>query len=182
MRDPASAGLFFKRCLIVMNKPWYKQFWPWFLMSLPFSVIIAMIVTLSIASRYGNNPMVVDDYYKKGRGINAEVAKVEAAQQLDISFDFQQREHTFELSYHSGRPVQLAALKVAFYHSTQAERDFTLTLSADANGVFRGELPNNAAGKWTITITPFDNSWRLSQQIVLPSTLKKHLQPLTYGV
>ncbi len=165
-----------------MNKPWYKQFWPWFLMSLPFSVIIAMIVTLSIASRYGNNPMVVDDYYKKGRGINAEVAKVEAAQQLDISFDFQQREHTFELSYHSGRPVQLAALKVAFYHSTQAERDFTLTLSADANGVFRGELPNNAAGKWTITITPFDNSWRLSQQIVLPSTLKKHLQPLTYGV
>lgn len=165
-----------------MNKPWYKQFWPWFLMSLPFSVIIAMIVTLSIASQYGDNPMVVDDYYKKGRGINAQVAKVEAAQALGISFDFQQREQTFELNYRTGKPEQLTALTVAFYHSTQAERDFTVTLSADANGVFRGALPDNAAGKWTITITPFDNSWRLSQQIVLPSTLKKHLQPLTYGV
>jgi hypothetical protein len=164
-----------------MNKPWYKQFWPWFLMSLPFSVVIAMIITLSIASQYGN-PMVVDDYYKKGRGINAEVAKVEAAQKLDISFNFQQREQNFELNYRSGTPRQLTALKVAFYHSTQAERDFTLTLSADANGVFRGQLPENAAGKWTITITPFDNSWRLSQQIVLPSSLIKHLQPLTYGV
>ena len=164
-----------------MNKPWYKQFWPWFLMSLPFSVVIAMIITLSIASQYGN-PMVVDDYYKKGRGINAEVAKVEAAQKLDISFNFQQREQNFELNYRTGTPQQLTALKVAFYHSTQAERDFTLTLSADANGVFRGQLPENAAGKWTITITPFDNSWRLSQQIVLPSSLIKHLQPLTYGV
>lgn len=165
-----------------MNKPWYKQFWPWFLMSLPFSVIIAMIITLSIASQYGDNPMVVDDYYKKGRGINAQVAKVEAAQTLGISFDFQQVAQTFELNYRSGTPAQLTALKVAFYHSTQAERDFTLTLSADANGVFRGELPANAAGKWTITITPFDDSWRLSQQITLPSVVKKHLQPLTYGV
>jgi hypothetical protein len=164
-----------------MSKPWYKQFWPWFLMSLPFSVVIAMIITLSIASQY-SNPMVVDDYYKKGRGINAEVAKVEAAQALNISFDFQQRGQQFELSYHSGAPQQLTALKIAFYHSTQAERDFTVTLSADANGVFRGELPNNASGKWTLTITPFDNSWRLSQQIMLPSSLLKRLQPLTYGV
>lgn len=164
-----------------MNKPWYKQFWPWFLMSLPFSVVIAMIITLSIASQY-QNPMVIDDYYKKGRGINAEVAKVEAAQALGISFDFQQRANQFELSYHSGAPSQLAALKVAFYHSTQAERDFTVVLSADANGIFRGELPDNAAGKWTLTITPFDDSWRLSQQIVLPTSLIKRLQPLTYGV
>jgi hypothetical protein len=140
-----------------------------------------MIITLSIASQY-SNPMVVDDYYKKGRGINAEVAKVEAAQALNISFDFQQRGQQFELSYHSGAPQQLTALKIAFYHSTQAERDFTVTLSADANGVFRGELPNNASGKWTLTITPFDNSWRLSQQIMLPSSLLKRLQPLTYGV
>ena len=29
--------------------PWYKQFWPWFLISLPLSVVIASIVTINIA-------------------------------------------------------------------------------------------------------------------------------------
>lgn len=165
-----------------MEKPWYKQFWPWFLMSLPFSVVIAMIVTLSIASRYGDNPMVVDDYYKKGRGINAEVAKVQVAQQRNISFHLQQQAQQFTLQFNSGTPSQLTALTVAFYHSTQAERDFTLVLTADAEGVFRGNFPASAQGKWTITITPFDQSWRLSQSILLPLTQPLLLKPLTYGV
>lgn len=31
------------------TKPWYKQFWPWFLISLPGSVVIASMFTISIA-------------------------------------------------------------------------------------------------------------------------------------
>lgn len=31
------------------KKPWFKQFWPWFLISLPGSVVIASMVTISIA-------------------------------------------------------------------------------------------------------------------------------------
>ncbi|RUO60320.1 FixH family protein [Pseudidiomarina insulisalsae] len=168
-----------------MEKPWYKQFWPWFLMCIPFSVIIAMIITLSIASRYGDNPMVVDDYYKKGRGINAQVEKVQEAQKRGISFSFRQQDTNILLAYESGAPAELTALNMHFYHTTLAEKDFSLVLTADANGVFRGTLPADALaheGKWTVTITPFDGSWRLSQQIQLPSYRKLILEPLTYGV
>jgi len=165
-----------------MEQPWYKQFWPWFLMLLPFSVIVAMIVTLTIASNYGDNPMVVDDYYKKGRGINAQVEKVQAAQALNIEFAFAQQEQTYTLAYTSGKPEQLSALKVSFYHSTQAEKDFTETLTADAQGLFRGSLQHNDQSKWTITITPFDNSWRVTQQIQLPAYRNLAIKPLTYGV
>src|SRR5690606_32508437 len=104
-----------------MQKPWYKQFWPWFLMLIPFSVVIAMIITLTIASGYGDNPMVVDDYYKKGRGINAQVEKVQVAQALNIEFAFTQSENAFSLAYRSGAPEQFSALKVSFYHTTLAE-------------------------------------------------------------
>lgn len=165
-----------------MEKPWYKQFWPWFLMLLPFSVIIAMIVTLTIASQYGDNPMVVDDYYKKGRGINVQVEKVKVAQDLNIEFSLEQHQQTFTLAYTSGAPAQLSALRVNFYHSTQAEKDFTETLTADAQGVYRGTLKHADKGKWTITITPFDNSWRVTQQIQLPTYRKLAIKPLTYGV
>ncbi len=165
-----------------MEKPWYKQFWPWFLMLFPFSVIVAMIITLSIASNYGDNPMVVDDYYKKGRGINAEVAKVQVAQKLGIEFEFVQNENEFTLRYASGAPQQLTALNVNFYHSTLSARDFSLVMTADASGYFRGELPSAGKGKWQITITPFDNSWRLTQSIELPAYRIIVLKPLTYGV
>lgn len=168
-----------------MEKPWYKQFWPWFLMCIPFSVVIAMIITLSVASSYGDNPMVVDDYYKKGRGINAQVEKVQEAQRRGISFRFQQNGQKFVLAYKSGAPKELTALNVQFYHTTLAQKDFSLVLTADAQGVFRGELPANVIaqeGKWTLTITPFDGSWRLSQQLQLPSYREITLEPLTYGV
>jgi len=165
-----------------MEKPWYKQFWPWFLMSLPFSVIIAMIITLTIAARYGDNPMVVDDYYKKGRGINAEVERVQAAQALGIEFDFNQVDQQFTLRYRGDKPQQLTALTVNFYHSTQSDKDFSQVLTADAQGVFKGYLPATEAGKWTITITPFDGSWRLSQSLNLPAYRTIVLEPLTYGV
>src|SRR5690606_3339312 len=110
-----------------MQKPWYKQFWPWFLMLIPFSVVIAMTITLTIASGYGDNPMVIDDYYKKGRGINAQVEKVQAAQALNIEFTFKQTDDAFSLAYTSGKPSQFSALKVNFYHTTLAEKDFTVT-------------------------------------------------------
>ncbi|WP_417655758.1 FixH family protein [Pseudidiomarina aestuarii] len=163
-------------------KPWYKQFWPWFLMGLPFSVIIAMIITLTIASQYGDNPMVVDDYYKKGRGINVQVEKVQVAQQLNISFSFQHTTEQFTLAYASGAPAELTALRVSFYHSTLSQRDFEQVVTADAEGVFRGQLPAELEGKWTVTVTPFDNAWRLSQSIQLPTVRALTLKPLTYGV
>lgn len=31
------------------KKPWFKQFWPWFLISLPASVVIASMFTISLA-------------------------------------------------------------------------------------------------------------------------------------
>lgn len=168
------------------TKPWYKQFWPWFLMCMPFSVVILMIITLMVADRFGDNPMVVDNYYKKGKGINAEVEKVKVAQQRGIAFDFTHNEQAFTLTYASGKPDQLTALKVNFYHSTLAEKDFTVQVTANANGEFVGEFPaalqDQLAGNWTITITPFDNSWRLSQKLSLPSYRVLRLNPLTYSV
>ncbi len=47
-----------------MNKPWYKQFWPWFLIILPLSVVVASITTFVV---FSNNKvsLVAEDYYKK---------------------------------------------------------------------------------------------------------------------
>ena len=49
--------------------PWYRQFWPWFLIALPGSVVIASLVTVYIAFS-GADSLVVDNYYRDGLAIN----------------------------------------------------------------------------------------------------------------
>lgn len=45
--------------------PWYKQRWPWLLISV-LIVVIAAIITMVIAVRTAD-PLVNDDYYKRGK-------------------------------------------------------------------------------------------------------------------
>ena len=53
--------------------PWYKQFWPWFIIALPASVVVASFFTLWLAI---SNPdqLVVDDeeYRRLNSGLKAQ--------------------------------------------------------------------------------------------------------------
>ncbi len=58
--------------------PWYRQFWPWFLIMLPASVVVAGFSTLYIANRHADD-LVADEYYKEGLAINRQLEKKERA-------------------------------------------------------------------------------------------------------
>lgn len=65
------------------TKPWYRQAWPWFLISLPATAVIAGTVTMVLAVRGYDGP-VTADYYKQGLAINEEVARAELARGLGL--------------------------------------------------------------------------------------------------
>jgi len=46
-----------------MIEPWYKQFWPWFIIALPASVVIASFFTLWLAISNPDHLVVTDDEY-----------------------------------------------------------------------------------------------------------------------
>jgi hypothetical protein len=48
-----------------LEKPWYKQFWPWFLIALPAAAVIASFITLDIAITHADIP-VQGDYVQHG--------------------------------------------------------------------------------------------------------------------
>lgn len=41
--------------------PWYRQFWPWFLIALPATVVIASFYTLYLAMTHPD-PLVIDKH------------------------------------------------------------------------------------------------------------------------
>ena len=63
--------------------PWYRQPWPWFLIALPATAVIASIATAIIAARGFDGP-VAADYYKQGLAINDEVARAQLARDLGL--------------------------------------------------------------------------------------------------
>ena len=42
-------------------KPWYRQFWPWFLICLPASAVVASLYTVSLAVRTTDSLVVTSD-------------------------------------------------------------------------------------------------------------------------
>jgi hypothetical protein len=47
------------------NVPWFKQFWPWFIIALPAAAVIASFVTLWLAISNPDQVIVTDGEYRQ---------------------------------------------------------------------------------------------------------------------
>ncbi|MDM7860832.1 FixH family protein [Alteromonas sp. ASW11-36] len=157
--------------------PWYKQFWPWFLISVPLSSFIVGFFVLHLATNTTDS-LVVDDYYKEGRAINARLDKIQQAKEMRIVTGLTITENgTVSLRFISGLPRDNTALKLSLYHVTLHERDVEVLLTADATGVFRGVINEDLTGKWRITLLPMDESWKIQQVVGLPQQTEIRFAP-----
>jgi hypothetical protein len=141
------------------TKPWFRQFWPWFLIALPASVVVAAVCTAVVASRHADD-LVVDDYYKDGLAINRQLEKKQHAAELGISAQLQFSGDTVTAAM-SG-PVDQPSLRLLLSHPLEADRDFEMSLARVSQGVYRGTLAQTIAPRWHWTLQAAqDNGWRL---------------------
>lgn len=149
------------------QKSWFKQFWPWFLIILPTTAVVGGIATVVIATT--NKPeMVVDDYYKTGKAVNADLSLLKKAKELKISGVVTQQENGLLITL-TGLKSK-ASINFSLYHSTQSKRDKALMLTADADGNYHYETEASLTGKWTLRIEPFDKKWRLQKNVQFPTS------------
>ncbi|MEO1078057.1 MAG: FixH family protein [Pseudomonadota bacterium] len=142
------------------SEPWYRQFWPWFLIALPGSVVIAGLSTLYIANRHADD-LVVSDYYKDGLAINKELEKQAQAEALGISAKLLLTDERVQVRLSSAAAVEPPALSLRLSHPLEADRDFGLTLDRVAPTLYVGVLPAPAAENWHWRLEADDAAWRL---------------------
>jgi hypothetical protein len=149
--------------------PWYKNFWPWFLMFFPVATIVACIGLVVFA--VGNGPdMVVDDYYKKGKAIDLELSKFNKAKALYLHGDLDVSEESVSFAFTKGDYSKVTAIKASFYHRTIKKHDFNVTLLANASGSYTALLENVQPGAYTIFLEPMDNTWKMKEDLLIPTT------------
>lgn len=155
--------------------PWYRQPWPWFLISLPAISVIGCGITIWLAVRSADG-VVAADYYKRGLAINAELSRSRRAADLGL---------TAEVSvtgFESGDRVRLvllgeralpadSTLRLTFFHPSRAGADRTVILGRAASEAQRaeyaGQFDAGAAATppvaWEVSIEA--PTWRLDGQI-----------------
>ncbi len=151
-----------------MIKPWYKQFWPWFLIALPLCVVIASFTTLAI---FSNNAvsLVAEDYYKKGKAINIDLSRIKEAQALGVSASVLSKQQTILVQFEKGKLDSFPALVVTFTHRTLADKDFQKVVNPDANGVYRIASQQTLSGPWFVEVEPHTKAWLLQGKVSFPS-------------
>lgn len=112
--------------------------------------------------------LVIDEYYKEGKGINMQLTKYQEAKVQGIETLLTISAENIVLTFTSGAPVSGEALRLKFQHATLEKYDFSVLLTKDAQGNYRAEVDNPTDGKWKVTLQPMSDQWRITQTLSLP--------------
>ena len=146
------------------SRPWYREPWPWFLISIPALAIIGGGVTLWLAL-HSNNSLVVDDYYREGRAINRVIARDQEAARLGLRARIDDGGDGLRLTLQASAAATEfpATLRLRMVHATDAGRDREITLRALGPGSYLGageHLPTDS--RWSLIIEDPALRWRLT--------------------
>jgi len=155
------------------SKPWYREPWPWFLISLPATAVIAGVTTVWIATTSADG-LVVGDYYKAGLAINQTLARDDAAHALALTATLQRDDGTLALTLAGHLQSYPDQLNLTLAHPTRQGQDQTLAFSHAGGGHYRTPLPALPAGKWHALLADAASTWRLSGVLHTPFS-----QPVT---
>lgn len=160
------------------SPPWYKQFWPWFLLGLLFSSI-AVSSTFAVLSLRSFDGMVQEDYYEHGRTINMVLAKQQRAHELNLTADLRIDPLTSDLVVQLDGDVRPEQLFLSLIFPTQDDRDFDLVLEHIREGHYRGQAPDNFRHRWYLQLHPSQDQpeWRLIGEAQFPSNESVSLTP-----
>ncbi len=170
-------------------KPWYREFWAWFILAPLISSVILSSIMVTTAIKHGDDQVTVD-YYKKGRMINQDLAQVEVARakaiSADIRFDLELGDLTLTLASQDQAYVLPEQLTLFMEHPIDENFDRVIVLREFAPGNYRADLESKPNYRWYLRLLPGDasqpididqrskivdpNAWRLNGEIDFQQT------------
>ncbi len=150
------------------TKPWYRQFWPWFIIALPAASVVGGLTTFwislqttdSLVLRSGDDVQIVAERRALADRLAAEL---NLAAIIDIDLD----SGAILAGMRSGDLETMpAALSLEFSHPAFADRDQRIALNRappdeKGNPVWSGHFVDIPNGRWYVSLTS-NEDWRLS--------------------
>lgn len=167
--------------------PWYRFFWPWFIVILLATSVSGAIATVVIA--FLNQDSLVDDrYYEVGNAINQRLAAEANAERLGVRAMLSIDELTGEVTIVLDGNLETIPerLTLDLSHATRGSHDAAVDLVNTGTNRYYGQLDSPLAGRYYANLRPSGpleeirggttEEWRLQREIQLPSR-----EPLPLG-
>ncbi len=157
-------------------EPWYRQFWPWFLIALPLTAVIGGIVTIWIAVT-NQTGLVSESYYQEGLSINEKLEQDRFAKQAQLATTILFSEENQLLTVHLSGDIPLPgslSLKLASSFDPNLDKDFQLQ-RLDQQILYQVPYSGSSPGRYYLSVVPPDNRWRLKKEIQLPMKNPVHI-------
>ena len=150
------------------TEPWYRQFWPWFIIALPTFAVVAGFYTLWLAMQSQDSLVVRSDdgmNVVTERNMAAEAEAVRLGLVADVDIQLETGAVTVTVSSLPG--VEIAAsLQLRMRHPTMAPRDADIDVvrampNADGTPAWAGHFIRPLTGRYYVILSSGDD-WRLS--------------------
>ena len=152
------------------TKPWYRQFWPWFIIALPASAVIAGLTTVWISMQTTDSLVVrSDDGVRNAADRRLSAQRLATELGLAAAVEIDRDTGTVSAVMRSGALETIpAALNFELSHPAFADRDQRITLNkaipdSDGNPVWVGHFVTVPEGRFYAVLRAGD-TWRLSAE------------------
>jgi hypothetical protein len=156
--------------------PWHRQFWPWVLIALPATTVVACFATILIAIG-SSDDLVSDNHYREGLSINRDLAQQNRAAELGLKAEIRIDQETSLVELRLEGQSATAELIGAFAHATRSSRDWSSTLSRRGDGSYQGSFGAVVPGVYHVRLYPTDAEWVLIGRIDLTRENRVSLSP-----
>jgi hypothetical protein len=148
--------------------PWYRQFWPWFVISLPASAVIAGLTTVWIAVTHQQD-LVQDSWYKDGVAINQHLDRQREARRLGIVLTLQRPDTGGRIEGQlAGQLATLPPLlSLTLLHPTLPDRDVAITLALMPDGRYAATTGTLHEGRYRAQLSAPGDNWQVDADINL---------------
>jgi hypothetical protein len=152
------------------TKPWYRQFWPWFIISLPAASVIGGLTTVWI-SLQTTDSLVIQSEDGVRNATDRRIAAERFATQAGLAalVDINSTTGVVSATMRSGDLDSVpSSLDFELSHPAFADRDRSITLNkaqpdADGNAVWVGHLISVPSGRYYAVLRSGD-TWRLTSE------------------
>jgi len=159
-------------------EPWYRQFWPWFVISVPAATVIGCMITIFLAVTRPAS-LVVDDYSRIAETTDRRFRMADAASELGLAGRLQVAAGEGAVEVRLAQQSRAGGprldwpetLLLELSHPTVPSKDVDILLTrapSAGDGTYRARLAPMTAERWYAAVESLGQAnagWRLTGEI-----------------
>ena len=156
--------------------PWYRQFWPWFILAILSWGVVSSSIMLSMALK--NPPhMMTGDYAELGKALVDTHVRADRAEALGLAGTLRSEQGAWRLRFdREASELSSASLLLLIQHPTDTARDRQVVLRRSAPGEYRADALD-IPDRGRLIVSDLEQTWWVSssyrrQGEVLEASLK----------